>query len=228
MSETRGSIVELTAADEHKYQAYHVHAGGDRGRRGGLVVIQEIFGVNSHIRQVADGYADQGYEVYAPALFDRIERGVELGYDQEDLAAGIALMKIMDTTNAVLDVQNCVATMRGEGPVGVVGYCWGGTVSWVTACRAIGVAGAVCYYGGNIIGHIDEVPKCPVMMHFGEQDTGIPMDAVDAIRAEHPEVDVHLYDADHGFNCDQRASYNEAAANLARERSLEFFGQHIG
>lgn len=228
MSENKGRMVDMTAADEHIYQAYHVNAGGDRGRRGGIVVIQEIFGVNSHIRNVADGYAEQGYEVYAPALFDRIERGVELGYGEDDLASGIALMQKMDITNAVLDVQNCAGAMRGEGPVGLVGYCWGGTVSWVTACRAIGVAAAVCYYGGNIIGHVDLSPKCPVMMHFGSQDAAIPMDAVDAIRAKHADVDIHVYDADHGFNCDQRASYNEEAATLALERSLEFFGQNVG
>lgn len=228
MSESKGRMVDMTSADEHGYQAYHVHASGDRGRRGGIVVIQEIFGVNSHIRQVADGYAENGYEVYAPALFDRIERGVELGYDEDDLARGLDLMRKMDITNAVLDVQNCVATMRGEGPVGLVGYCWGGTVSWVTACRAIGVAGAVCYYGGNIIGHVDLSPKCPVMMHFGEQDAAIPMDAVDTIRAKHANADIHVYDADHGFNCDQRASYNEAAASAALERSLEFFHQNVG
>ncbi len=228
MSDNKGRMVDLTAADEHTYQAYHVHASGDRGRRGGLVVIQEIFGVNSHIRNVADGYAAQGYEVYAPALFDRIERGVELGYSEDDIASGIALMQKMDITNAVLDVQNCAGALRGEGPVGLVGYCWGGTVSWVTACRAIGVAAAVCYYGGNIIGHVDLSPKCPVMMHFGEQDAAIPMDAVDAIRAKHPKADIHVYDADHGFNCDQRASYNDTAAALALERSLEFFGQHVG
>jgi carboxymethylenebutenolidase len=226
MAESQGSLVELTAADDHGFQAYHVPATGQR--RGCLVVIQEIFGVNGHIRGVAERYAAEGYEVYAPALFDRIERGVELGYGEDDIAAGLALMRQADLTDAVLDVQTCIGTLRPHGAVGLVGYCWGGTVSWVSACRAIGVAAAVCYYGGQIAQNVDLEPACPVMMHFGDQDAAIPLSDVDAVQAAQPGVDVHVYQAGHGFNCDQRGSYDEVAAALALERSLAFYAEHMG
>lgn len=226
----RGAMTGMTAADEHAFQAYHVAAAGARGRRGGLVVVQEIFGVNSHIQSVSDRFAAQGYEVYAPALFDRVERGFEAGYEEADIQTGIALMQKADLTNAVLDVQACIDALRanGDGKVGVVGYCWGGTVAWAAACRAIGVAAAVPYYGGAIANHLDLTPNCPVMMHFGEHDASIPMDKVDLIRESQSDPVYHVYDAEHGFNCEQRASYNEAAANLALGRTLDFFATHIG
>lgn len=225
MSERRGGAVELTAPDEHRFQAYHAAAAGTR--RGGLVVVQEIFGVNDHIRDVCDRFAGEGYEVYAPALFDRAERGVELGYDEAGMQAGLALMRRADMTGAVLDAQACVAELRAEGAVGVVGFCWGGRVAWVTACRAVGVAAAVCYYGGGIDEHLDQAAKCPVTMHFGREDAAIPMHRVERIRRERPEVDIHLYDAGHGFNCDRRGSWDEAAAGAAMERTLAFFGAHV-
>ena len=228
MSDRKGSAVEMTAADEHRFQAWRVDAGGDRGRRGGVVVAQEIFGVNDHIRGVCERFADEGYEVLAPALFDRVERGVELGYGEADIEAGRALMARAAMTGAVLDMQACVAALRGAGAVGVVGFCWGGRVAWVTACRAVGVAGAVCYYGGGIHEHLDLAPKCPTVMHFGRHDAAIPMDKVDAIRRARPEVEYHLYDAGHGFNCDARASWDEAAAGAAMTRTLAFFGEHVG
>jgi carboxymethylenebutenolidase len=228
MSEQKGRFVDLTADDGHSYQAYHVAAGGAQGRRGGLVVIQEIFGVNSHIRDVAERFAAQGYEVYAPALFDRVERSVELGYDEADIERGFALMGKCDMAKVILDVQPCVAALGPAGKVGVVGYCWGGLVTWMAACRADGVDAAVCYYGGGIAKNLDQAARCPVMMHFGSQDTHISMDDVDAVRKAHPEVEIHVYDAGHGFNCDQRGSYDAASARQALERTLAFFGNHVG
>ena len=223
----QGTMVTMTAADGHDYQAYHVAAGGS-ARRGGLVVVQEIFGVNSHIRDVAERFAAQGYEVYAPALFDRVERDFETSYEPADIETGVALMQRADLANAVLDVQACVDALGGAGKVGVVGYCWGGTVTWATACRATGVAACVPYYGGAIVNDLDRSPSCPVMMQFGEHDASIPMDKVAVIRERQPAPTYHIYDAEHGFNCDQRGSYNEAAAALALERTLEFFTTHVG
>ena len=221
-----GSLTTISAADDHMFQAYHVKARGKR--RGGMVVVQEIFGVNSHIRALADRLAEQGYEVYAPALFDRVERRVELGYGPEEIERGRSLRAGIDWTPAVLDVQACVAGMRGNGEVGVVGFCWGGSVAWQTACRALGVSAAVCYYGGQIAAFADLKPRCPVLMHFGERDASIPIADVEKIRAAHPEIAVYTYAAGHGFNCDQRASYDAAAAAAAWPRTLAFLAEHVG
>ena len=228
MSEIQGRWIEMTAADEHSFQAWQVDARGERGRRGGLVVLQEIFGVNDHIRAVCDGFAAQGYDVSAPALFDRVERGAAFAYDEAGIDAGLAMMRRCDPTAAVLDAQACVAALRSKGAVGVVGFCWGGRIGWLTACRAIGVAAAVCYYGGGIHEHLEAPAKCPVTMHFGRHDAAIPMDQVDRIRKARPEVACYLYDAGHGFNCDARGSWDEAAATAAMARTLAFFGEHVG
>ena len=228
MSERRGAEVEMTAADDHKFQAYRAPAGGGRGRRGGLAVVQEIFGVNDHIRDVCDRFAAEGYETCAPALFDRLERGVELGYDDAGRRAGLDLMRRADMTGAVLDTQACVAALRGAGAVGVVGFCWGGRVAWVAACRAVGVAAAVCYYGGGIHEHLDLEPQCPVMLHYGRTDAAIPLDKVELVRAARPEAEIRLYDAGHGFNCDRRGSWDEAAAGAAMARTLAFLGERVG
>jgi len=219
--------VELVAADDHKLNAYHVPAGGG-GRRGGIVVIQEIFGVNEHIRAVSDGYAEQGYEVYAPQLFDRAQRDVELGYTESDIAEGFALRNKLDWNGPLLDVQAAVAELRAKGEVGVVGYCWGGSVTWLAACRAVGVSAASCYYGGQIAELVDNKPRCPTMCHFGERDKMIPMSDVDKVKAAHPDVEVFVYPADHGFNCDHRASYDEVSSKLALERTLAHFAKHVG
>ena len=225
MSESGGTMVEIEATDGHALQAYRVAASGARGRRGGVVVIQEIFGVNGHIRGVADRFADAGYAVVAPALFDRVERGVELGYGEDDIAAGLAVMGRCDLALAVLDVEAAIATL-GAG-VGLVGYCWGGTVSWVGACRASGVAAAVCYYGGQIVQHKALSARCPVLMHFGAADSGIPLADVEAVRAAQPHAEIHVYPAGHGFNCEQRGSYDAPSAALAMERTLAFYDTHL-
>jgi len=222
-----GRMIELKASDGHALAAYLAEPADSA--RGGVVVIQEIFGVNSHIRSVADGYAADGYRVVAPALFDRIQRGYETGYSQPEIQAGIALMQKLDWKQTLLDVQAAIAEAAKAGRVGIVGYCFGGTVAWVAAARLSGLACAVPYYGGGMPNFIGEKPKCPVMCHFGELDQSPTPEQARAIAKAHPEIIAHFYaGAGHGFNCDQRASYNAEAAKLARARTLEFFRKHIG
>lgn len=212
--------ITLTAADGHQFSAYHRPVENSRGS---LVVIQEIFGVNPHIRSVVDRYADAGISAIAPAVFDRVERGVELGYDGEAMGAGMALAARLDGDEVMADVAATIDFMAGDGgPVGIVGFCFGGTVAW-KAAAVQPVAAAVGYYGGGIHSLIDLEPKAPVLLHFGALDAHIPVASVREVAAHHPEVTVHIYDdADHGFNCDARASYHADSAALARNRTLEF------
>ncbi len=221
-----GTMVELTAADGFRLAAYSATPDGQP--RGAVVVAQEIFGVNSHIRSVCDGFAADGYLTIAPALFDRIQPGIDLGYTEADIAEGRRLKGLAPIDTALLDVAAARDVVSSAGKVGVVGYCWGGYVTWMAAARLPGFACAVPYYGGGMIEAIGEQPRCPVMMHFGDKDAVLPVEGIERLRAAHPEQQVFLYDAGHGFNCDQRGSYNAAAATLARRRTLEFFGQHIG
>ena len=220
-----GETIRLTAADGHALDAYLARPSGSP--RAGLVVIQEIFGVNSHIRAVTDGFAADGFLAVAPALFDRVERGVELGYEADDMTKGRALRPQVSLDQAAMDVTAAVGAVGEAGKVGVIGYCWGGTVAWLAACRCP-VAAAVGYYGGHIHELSAETPGCPVELHFGEQDDGIPAENRAIIAAAHPEVPQHLYPADHGFNRDQRATYHAESARLARERSLAFLAKHLG
>ncbi len=226
-----GKMIELTASDGHKLAAYRADpVGTNAGKpRGAIVVIQEIFGVNSHIKSVADGYAKDGYLVIAPAMFDRAQRGYDTGYSQPEIQAGIAIMQKLDWKKIMLDVQAAVAEAKKAGKAGIVGYCWGGTVSWVAAARLAGLACAAPYYGGGMPGFIGEKPMIPVMCHFGEQDQSPTLEQSKAIAKAHPEITAHFYPgAGHGFNCDQRGSYNAAASKQARERTVEFFRKHIG
>lgn len=221
-----GTMTELTAADGHKLAAYRAEPAG--APRGAIVVIQEIFGVNSHIKAVTDGYAADGYLAIAPAMYDRVQRGYETGYTPEDIQAGVAVMQKLDWKNTIADVNAAIAAVQGAGKVGIVGYCWGGTVSWVSASRASGLACAVPYYGGSMPNFADEAPKVPVMCNFGEQDQSPTPEQARAILARHPAVTGHFYAAGHGFNCDHRGSYNAEASKLARERTLAFFRKHVG
>jgi carboxymethylenebutenolidase len=210
----------LHAADGHRLAAYRATPEGKP--RGALVVLQEIFGVNSHIRSVADGYARNGWLAIAPALFDRVERGIEIGYTPADIERGRTLKGAVSNDSALLDIGAAVDAVKSAGRVGVIGYCWGGTLAWLAACRQPGLAAAVSYYGGGIGELVDLTPRCPVLAHFGDSDASIPLSVVDALRKAHPEVEVHIYPAGHGFNCDQRGSFDPASAALARERSLAF------
>ena len=221
-----GQTIELTAADGFRLAAYRAEPAGDP--RGGLVVVQEIFGVNAHIKSVCDGYAADGYRVLAPALFDRSQTGVDIGYTPDDIVRGRALKAAAGIDAALLDVTAARNALAGAGKVGVIGYCWGGFVAWMSAARLPGLACAVPYYGGGMLEAAGERPQCPVMCHFGERDAHIPVAGVRQFAAAHPEAQVFVYAADHGFNCDQRGSYDAVAAKLARERTLSFLRRHIG
>ena len=221
-----GQWIDLTASDGFVLSAYRAAPEGKP--RGALVVVQEIFGVNSHIRDVCDGYAADSYLTVAPALFDRYEKGVDLGYTEQEIARGSELRAQATTEVALRDVAAARDAVAGAGKVGVIGYCWGGLIAWMSASRLTGFACAVPYYGGGMTDAIGEQPKCPVMAHFGERDTVIPIDGVKKLAAEHPEAQVFVYAAGHGFNCDQRGSYDATAAKLARERTLQFLRQQIG
>jgi len=219
-----GLNVELTAADGHRLSAYLAEPTGSP--RGGIVVIQEIFGVTRHIRAVADQYAAAGFLATAPALFDRVERNVDVLYT--DMQKGFSYVKQLKTDQVMLDIQAGVDRVAAAtGKVGVVGYCWGGTMAYLAAAR-LNIAAAVAYYGGGIHNHTDEKPRVPAMFHFGEKDTHIPMSAVEQIKAAYPQGIYHLYAAGHGFNCTDRASFDAAGAKLALQRSLEFLHRHVG
>ncbi|MCB0993981.1 MAG: dienelactone hydrolase family protein [Acidimicrobiales bacterium] len=213
-------MTTLTAADGHSFDAYEVHPDGARAT---IVVIQEIFGVNPHIRSLVDRFAELGYRAIAPAVFDRVERGVELGYDAEGVAAGRALADQVKWDPVMTDVAATVEHVGGTGPVGIVGFCFGGSVAWLAANR-LPVTAAVSYYGGQVHQLIDQAPKVPTMLHFGELDGAIPLEHVDAIATAHPESPVHVYEgAQHGFACDARGSYSALPAAIAWGRSLGFF-----
>ena len=221
-----GRMIELTAADGFRASAYRADPVG--GPRGGLVVAQEIFGVNGHIRSVCDGFAADGYVAIAPALFDRYERGLDIGYTPDDIARGRELKGRAQIDAAMQDVAAARDAVASAGKVAVIGYCWGGFVAWMAASRLDGFACAIPYYGGGMLDAIGERPRCPVLAHFGERDAMIPVDGVRKLAAAHPDAQVHIYAADHGFNCDQRASFDAAAAKLARERTIEFLRRHVG
>lgn len=224
-----GAMIELKASDGHAFAAYEARPEGKP--RGGLVVIQEIFGVNAHIRRVADGYAADGYYVVAPAIFDRAERGVDLGYEGPDREKGIALRQKISIDHMLLDLGAAREAVAGTGKVGIVGYCLGGSLAWLTACRLDGFAAAVGYYGGMIAANLSQTPRIPVMLHFGETDAGIPMSDVEKIRsaADPALVQVFTYpQTGHAFNRDGNQAYREPAAKLARERTLAFLREHVG
>ncbi len=221
-----GKTVQLTAADGHTLDAYVAEPSGKP--RGAIVVIQEIFGVNSHVRAVADGYAKDGWLAVAPALYDRVQRKYESGYSQDEIQAGVAVRGKIANEQALADTQAAIDYARQAGKVGIVGYCWGGTIAWLAASRLKGLAASVSYYGGGVPGLKDEKPRVPTMFHFGKTDHSIPLDKAEEVAKAHPEVTTYYYDAGHGFNCDQRPSYDAASAKTARERSVAFFRDHVG
>ena len=220
MSET----IELTAADGHSLGAYRSTADG--AAKGGIVVLQEIFGVNAHIRDVCDRFAGVGYSTIAPALYDRSSRrDVELSYEKRDVALGRKLREEFSWDDTILDVHAAVTALANEGlKVGTVGYCWGGSISYLSATR-LDIGAAVVYYGGQIMPYVNETERCPLLMHFGATDASIPLSDVEAIQKAHPRAEVHVYDAGHGFNCDRRGGFDKAASKLATSRTLDFFGR---
>ncbi len=222
-----GKMIELTASDGFKLGAYLAEPAGKP--RGAVVVMQEIFGVNSHIKSVADGYAADGYLAIAPAEFDRGERNYEAGYTQPEIQAGVAVMQKLSWDNTMLDVQAAVDYVKHAGKVGIVGYCRGGTVTFLASAKVTGLSAAVSYYAGFVQNFIAEKPKCALMFHFGELDQNPSPEIGKQMLAANPAATGHFYPgANHGFNCDQRPSYHAESAKLARERSLAFFRQHLG
>jgi carboxymethylenebutenolidase len=220
-----GQTIQLKASDGFTFDAY---VAGPENATKGIVVIQEIFGVNHHIRDMADRFAAAGYAVVAPALFDRAEKGVELGYTQADIDAGRGFRMKLSDAQVMLDVEAAAAHLAGK-KLGIVGYCFGGTVAWWGATRTTKFAAASGWYGGGVAGTKDEKPNCPVQLHFGEKDASIPMTDVDAVRAAQPKVESYVYmGAQHGFGCDERGSYSKPDYDLAQSRTLEFFAKHLG
>ena len=219
-----GEFTPLMARDGHEFRAWLAAPAGRA--KGAVVVIQEIFGVNSHIRAVTDSFAAEGYLAIAPSLFDRVRMGIELGYADKDMQEGRGYVMQLKPDQTLKDISAALAIVKHAGRVGTVGYCWGGKMSYLAACE-LPIACAVSYYGGGITQVLDKKPKCAVMYHFGERDKHITQDDVAKIKAAHPEGQFFLYPADHGFNCDQRGSYDAPSAALARKRTLEFFGQYL-
>jgi carboxymethylenebutenolidase len=220
----KGEFTRLMARDGHEFDAWLSPATGTP--RGAILVLQEIFGVNSHIRAVTDGFAAEGYVAIAPSLFDRVRREVELDYSEKSVEQGRGYVLQLKEAEILADLNACINVVKRNGPVGVVGYCWGGSLAYLSACE-LPVRAAVAYYGTRIAQMLDRKPRVPVQYHFGERDKTLPPETIEKIRAAHPAGDFHVYPADHGFNCDQRAAYDAPSAKLARERTLAFFDRHL-
>jgi carboxymethylenebutenolidase len=227
MDQVQSSVITLRAQDGHRLAAYE--AQPDETPRGGVVLLQEIFGVTAHIRRVCDAYAAQGYHVVAPALFDRIRPGVELDNSQDGAATGRELRASIPWEQTFADVAAARRLVSGSGKVATLGYCWGGTVSWRSAGHIDGIAAAVCYYPTQIGPHVAERPRCPVLMHFGDRDPIATLDDAGRLRAaQGAEVEIQVYPASHGFNCADIANFHAESAALALRRSLEFLRAQIG
>jgi carboxymethylenebutenolidase len=223
----RGSMIKMTMRDGAEIGVYRVEPKA--ARRGGLVVIQEIFGITDHIKQVSDGFADDGYEVLAPSLFDREELGFTTGYSPDEMQRAIKMARQTHPFDqSVADACACVTALKEKGPVFMVGYCYGGSVVWAAACECEGLSAASSFYGSQLPEMAERQPKCPVICHFGAHDSGIPLDGVTKVQAAHPEVPVYIYDAGHGFNSDRPDHHNEAAATLARQRTIDLFRANGG
>ena len=220
-----GQTIEARMRDGASIRVYRADPEGTP--RAGLVIMHEAFGMNDHIRDMCERYAAEGYLALAPALYDRAEKGVEVsGYGTEDLARGRELRRKVEWDPAVADMKTVIGLAREAGAVGVVGYCWGGSLAWLAATRC-GADAAVGYYGGQIVQFIDERPGCPFMAHFAERDVHVPPESAATVRRRHPGVPVHVYDANHGFNCDRRDDYDAGAAALAWDRTSEFLAANL-
>lgn len=218
-----GEWTTLKAADGHQFRAWR-SVGPEP--QAGLVVLQEIFGVNAHVREVADRYAALGFAAIAPALFDRAEKGIELGYGDADISRGKEIRGKFSWDASLLDIGAAAESIRGAGRVGVIGYCWGGSMAWRAGAR-VPVDAAIAYYGAQIVDYNQEKPKCPALLIFGDEDASIPPETIAAIRSAHPEVAVEIYPGPHGFACDHRAAYRPEAARAAFARSFEFLARHL-
>jgi carboxymethylenebutenolidase len=217
-----GETLRLTSGfDGFELAAYH--APQQDARRGGLVLVQEVFGVTDHIRELADGFAADGYEVIAPSFYDRLEPGFEADYGADAVAKGVGYSNATPWDQVAGDLQAAVDRLRGKGPVFVAGYCWGGAATWLAACRCDGVTAASAFYGRRISELKEETPRCPTILHFGKSDASIPQERIEEIRDLHPDLPIYLYDAGHGFFSDRRTDYHPDSARLARLRTLQLF-----
>ena len=223
-----GQALHLTSSDGHTFNAYETIPTGKT--IGALVLVQEIFGVNTHIQATADLYASLGFRVLAVPTMDRVQKNVNLGYTPEDMQAGSALkaaVEALPNHPVMLDLQAAIDHLKPFGKVGIFGFCYGGLLTWRSACQLSGLSAAVPYYGGGVQNESNLIPKCPVMAHFAEEDSYIPLDTVEALKKARPEIEVNIYPGHHGFNCDHRASYFGQSAQVARTRTLDFFQRHL-
>jgi carboxymethylenebutenolidase len=221
-----GQDITLTASDGFKLGAYRTQPDGKP--KGAVVVIQEIFGVNHHIRNVCDRFAVQGYVAVAPSIFDRIEPNFQSGYSPEEVAIARKFVANPDWPAMLRDTQAAIDSVKDVGNVGIIGFCLGGSVAFAAATKLTGLSAAIGYYGGAIVRFADDKPTVSTQLHFGEKDHGIPLSDVETIRAKRPDVEIFVYDgAEHGFGCDERASYNKESADIARQRSLAFLAKHL-
>jgi carboxymethylenebutenolidase len=222
-----GKSLNLTASDNHRLGAYRADPSGTPV--GGIVVIQEIFGVNHHIRSVCDRFAAEGYAAVAPALFDRQVKDFQSGYSPEEIEKARKFVANPDWDAMLRDTAAAIAELKGAGPVSIVGFCMGGTIAFLAAARLDGLTASVPYYGGRIVAFADEKPRCPTQMHFGEKDQSIPLSDVETIKQKRPDCDIHVYkDAGHGFHCDERGSYHEPSSQTAWERTLAWLKSRVG
>lgn len=221
-----GQTVTLTASDGFKLGGYR--ADPATTPKGAIVVIQEIFGVNSHIRNVCDRFATEGYVAIAPAIFDRIEPNFQSGYSPDEVAVARKLVANPDWQAMLRDTQAAIDAVKGVGPVGIIGFCLGGSIAYAAATKLSGLSAAVGYYGGAVVRFADDKPTVPTQLHFGEKDAGIPLTDVEIIKAKRPEIEIFTYPgAQHGFGCDERASYDKPSSDLAWQRSLAFFAKNL-
>ena len=221
-----GQDIKLTASDNFQLGAYRADPAG--APKGAVVVIQEIFGVNHHIRGVCDRLAAEGYVAIAPSIFDRIEPDFTSGYSPDEIAVARKFVANPDFPAMLRDSQAAIDAVKGVGPVGIIGFCLGGSIAYAAATKLSGLKAAVGYYGGAIVRFADDKPTVPTQLHFGEKDAGIPLTDVETIKAKRPEVEVFIYPgAQHGFHCDERASYDKSSAEIAWPRSMEFFAKHL-
>jgi len=221
-----GQHIKLTTADAHTLGSYRADPAGTP--KGGMIVIQEIFGVNHHIRAVCDRLAALGYVAIAPAVFDRFVRDFECGYTPDEIAHARSYLGNLNWDKMILDMTAAKDELKGAGPIGVIGFCMGGTAAFLAATRIPGVAAAVSYYGGQIGKFADEKPKCPLQMHFGEKDEGIPLSTVEEIKKKQPQAETYIYEgAPHGFGCDERASFRKEASDLAWQRTQDFLAKNL-
>jgi carboxymethylenebutenolidase len=221
-----GQDIKLTASDNFQLGAYRADPAGVP--KGAIVVIQEIFGVNHHIRNVCHRLAAEGYVAIAPAIFDRVEPNFTSGYSPDEIAVARKFVANPDWAAMLRDTQAAIDAAKSAGPVGIIGFCLGGSIAYAAATKLSGLKAAVGYYGGVIVRFADDKPTAPTQLHFGEKDTGIPLTDVETIKAKRPDVEVFVYPgAQHGFHCDERASYDKASADIAWPRSMEFFAKHL-